>query len=561
MGTSLLPPLFKYFNDDISVGGGIKISKPNTVSTTRPKPEVRIQNDLVNNKALTITYNSNVRDRYGLAIAIVTIDQHQNTVLNLSMTGHDNFVNVLRNTLNCTFILVKQSEYLNLNSRNTVLLLESLGTNVSFSLSNTEQQQPPPPPTGGGSVVNQPNDNRSVNNRSRLYFETIFKHNISATLTDHDIYVDITTQQAYRLYGPMKYDAVCVLNDDNLTHVCMKRSFFVHGVYDVTLRPTRTHGVQTGVNTDDALVLSWSSSQNFLVNVHAVQLRDPDGNVLVDFALSDDPDSYVAPLAALNDYRGGIRAYVQYENVSWSPLNYSNTVVFETSNVPVRIEFKVSNDERFDTSYEQLYLQLVVLDMGSKGETSVFSRAVTVQLYEDEARQVPAGDTVTFLHLFDAHLVGNLEMGTGYYISYETDDRLNPTHTDVIDAKYSTRADPTMVLDGTGPVIEFTIDTNPLMFSAIITDSSYIVNVRYSLFSDMDVESVNTFQHWFPIPLTEFKNEVRVDRQQMFVYYIDNTNIQPYYTINTTAPALKFVLQATDIYNNVTTRSAVINLP
>jgi len=525
------------------------------VSATRPKPEVRIEQDLFgNNRALTITYDSNVRDRYGLAIALVTIDQHRNTVLNLNMTGHDNFVNVLRNTLNCTFVVVKQSEYLNLNSRNTVLLLESLGTSVPFTLSGHDTQET------ASSVVNQPNDNRSVNNRSRMYFETVFKRHVSATLVDHDIYVDTTAQQAYRLYGPMKYDAVCVLNDDNLTHVCMKRSFFVHGVYDVTLRPARTDGVQTGVNRSDSLVLSWNSSQNFLVNVHAVQLHDHEGNVLMDFALSNDSDGYVAPLTALNDYRGGIRAYVQYENVDWSPLNYSNIIVFETSNVPVRIEFKVSNDERYDTSYEQLYVQLVVLDMGSSGSTSVFQRAVTVQLYEDAARQIPAGDTVTFLSLFDAHLVGNLEMGTGYYISYETDDRLNPTHTDVIDAKYSTRADPSLVLDGTGPVIEFTIDTNPLMFSAIITDTSYIVNVRYSLFSDLEVETVNTFQHWFPIPLTEFNTEVRVDGQQMFVYYLDNTNIQPHYTTSTTAPALKFILQATDIYNNVTTRSAVINL-
>jgi hypothetical protein len=340
----------------------------------------------------------------------------------------------------------------------------------------------------------------------------------------------------------------------------MKRSFFVHGVYDVTVRPARTQGVQTGVNLDDSVVMSWSSSKNFLVNIHSVQLHDYEGNVLVDFDLSENPNSYTAPLSALGDYRGSVRAYVQYENVSWSALNYSNSLIFETTNVPVRIEFRVSNDERYNTSYEQLYIQLIVLDMGSSGTTSLLQRAVTLQLYEDEARQIPAGDTVTFLNLFDAHLVGNLEMGTGYYISYETDDQLNPTHADIVDARYSTRADPEMVLDGTGPVIEFTIVTNPLMFSAIITDSSFIVNVRYSLFSDLEVETVNTFQHWFPIPLTEFNNEVRVDHQQMFVYYLDNTNIQPYYTMSTTVTALKFILQATDIYNNVTTRSAVINL-
>lgn len=552
MGTSLLPPLFKYFNDDISVGGGIKISKPVTVSTTRPKPEVRIEHH-ERNRGLVITYDSNVRDRYGLAIANLKADQHHNTVLNLSMTGHDNFVNLLKNTLNCTFVVVKQSEYLNLTSRSTILLLESLGTNVLFTLSSEPESE-----TVVGPVVNQPNDNRSVHNKSRLYFETVFKYDITATLTNHDTYVDLTTKQSYRLYGPMKYDAVCVLNDDNLTQVSMKRSFFVHGVFDVSLRPVRTDGVQTGVNTDDSVVLGWSSSQHFLVNVHAVQLHDHEGNVLVD--LSGNTDHYVVSLTELNDYRGAIRAYVQYENVSWSPLNYSNTVVFETTNKPVRIEFKVSNDERFEVSYEQLYVQLVVLDMGSSGSTSVLQRAVTLRFYEDEARQIPAGDTVTFVNLFDAHLVGNLEMGTGYYISYETDDQLNPTYADVIDAKYSTRADPTMVMDGAGPVIEFTVETNPLMFSAVITDSSYIVNVRYSLFSDLDVETVNTFQHWFPIPLVEFKNEVRVDHQQMFVYYLDNTNIQPYYTMTTTVAALKFVLQATDIYNNVTTRSAVINL-
>lgn len=557
MGTSFLPPLFKITEDKVFIGGGMQISKPHTFSDLRPIPEIRINKDDPRNKSLTVTFDQNFNDRYGLAIDTVTIDQPRNTTLNIHMKGHDNFVNPIKNTLNCTIIVLKQSEYIDLTNKNTMLLLDALGTNVLFEF----QELPYESIVNVEGIVNQFNDNRSVHNKSRLYLETSHKRYIFVKLLYHELYVDLTSKQTYRMYGPMKYDAICVMNDDNIAYACMKRSFFVHGVYDVQLRPVRTHGVQTGVNMEDSIVLNWKSSHNFMANIHAVQLHDQDGNIRVDFTLSENPDDYVVSLTALNDYRGSIRAYVQYENVVWSPLNYSNTVVFETTNVPIHIEFKVSNDEKFDTSYEQLHIQLMILDMGSSGVTSVFQRAVTVQLYKDEARQIPEGDSVVFVNVSESRIVGNLEMGTGYYLSYEINDNLNPIHNGKVDAKYSTRTDPTFVTDGVGPVIEFTVYTNPLVFSATITDSSYIVNVRYSLFSDLDVESVNTYQHWFPVPLTELKTEVHVHNHQMFVYYIDNTNIQPFYITNDTpVPSLKFIIQATDIYNNVTTRSAVINL-
>jgi hypothetical protein len=545
----LLSPLFKYFNNDIFIGGGIKISKPpEPVLKYRASSELRVQNEVV------VTYDSNVRDRYGVELTDISVTQHDECVVDVSIQGYDNFVNLTDPTLHCTVVVVKQSHEYNLNERPTVLLLSSLGREmpVVWSIDTHETRS-----TG---VRNQVNDNRSVENRSRLFYETIFRRSIESQLSNINEYVDLKSNQSFKTHGPYKYDVIVNLDDDGITYTSIKRSFFVHGVYDVHLEPVRSYGVRTGVNLDDSVRLTWKVS-NELETVTEIQLRDNDGNVIATF-----DSAYEISVDTLGEYRGTIRGYVQYKHIDWSPLNYSNAIVFETTNSPRRIEFRVSNDEKYNIGYEQLYIQLVTLDMGTNtsGEgSSILERVVTLRLYEDEARTIRRGNEVIFTHVYDAQIVSGLEVATAYYVSYETNDRLNPVHSDVIDAQYSTRTDPSLVADAEGPEISVDIlSTSPsIVFATSVTDASYIVSVRYSLNADTQMERVTTYQQWTPVPIQELVKEIVVPQQEIFVFYKDNTNVKPFF-VSSDHGYTSFVLivEATDILNNRTTKTVLLNI-
>ena len=539
-----LPPLFKIFNDDISVGGGIKISK--VFSNGRSPPELR-----VTNRPVTVTYDFNVKDRYGVEIVDLDVEQTTNTSVDVRVKGYDNFVNPSVDDLQVTVVALKR-DGTDLNLRSVINLLTNLGDpmNVLYA-ENTELD------ARSELIINQVNDNRSIRNQSRMFSDTILRKAVFGEADDHDEFLDLTRLQKYRMFGPHMYDIIVVFNDAGLTYTSMKRSVFVHGIYDVFLEPLRADGVREGVNMDDTLSLKWNSS-DALMYVTMVQIRDPNDNVLAE-VVAGDTDEFRIDLTAFKSFRGELRGYIQYENVSWSPYNYSNIVVFETSNEPRIIEFKVSNDEMYDINYEELYIQLTTLDMGSVGNTTVLTRTVTVQLFEDEDRTIPIGNTVSFDSLYESQIVRNLQVATAYYMSYETNDRLNPVHSDVIDAQYSTRVDPAFVADTEGPDIVFDIvSTNPIMFDAFIRDVSFLVKIQFSLFSDLEVDKVTTFQQWTPIQITELQKEITVSQQEVFVFFKDNTNVKPFLVERSGISTFKFVLQATDINNNQTTKTIII---
>ena len=542
----LLPPLFKHFNDDIFIGGGVKISKPVTLRTGRASSELRVNNEVV------VTYENNVRDRYGVEITDITLVQHDDTQLDISIIGYDNFINVSNITLKCTLVMIRQDGTYNLSHRSTIMLLESLGKEIPVSLLGSVTH-----PVRSTGVSNNENDNRSVVNRSRLFKETVFRQSIESRSNNHDEYADVTTNQLFPTYGPYKYDVIVILNDDNITFTSIKRSLFVHGVYDVFVEPVRAGGVRTGVNADDSIRLTWKLS-NESSTATIVELKDNDGNPLVTV-----PADGVVPLSSLGAYRGTVRGYVQYKHVNWSPLNYSNAIVFETSNEPMTIEFRVSNDDRYDIGFDQLYVQLVTLDMGTNTSGgSVLERAVTLRLYEDAARTNQKGNTVTFTRLHEAHIVSNLEISTAYYASYDTNDLLNPVYSDVLDAQYSTRTDPLLVTDSDGPEIELTVSgTDPITFSARIVDVSYIVNIRYSLNTDLEMDSVTTYQQWTIVNIEELSTEFTISQQEIFIFYKDNTNVKPFLVSSDHGyTAFKLIVESTDIQNNQTIQTAIINI-
>lgn len=542
----LLPPLFKHFNDDIFIGGGVKISKPVTLRTGRASSELRVNNEVV------VTYENNVRDRYGVEITDITLVQHDETQLDISIIGYDNFINVSNITLKCTLVMIRQDGTYNLSHRSTIMLLESLGKEIPVSLLGSVTH-----PVRSTGVRNNENDNRSVVNRSRLFKETVFRQSIESRSNNHDEYADVTTNQTFPTYGPYKYDVIVILNDDNITFTSIKRSLFVHGVYDVFVEPVRAGGVRTGVNADDSIRLTWKLS-NESSTATIVELKDNDGNPLVTV-----PADGVVPLSSLGAYRGTVRGYVQYKHVNWSPLNYSNAIVFETSNEPMTIEFRVSNDDRYDIGFDQLYVQLVTLDMGTNTSGgSVLERAVTLRLYEDAARTNQKGNTVTFTRLHEAHIVSNLEISTAYYASYDANDLLNPVYSDVLDAQYSTRTDPSLVTDSDGPEIELTVSgTDPITFSARIVDASYIVNIRYSLNTDLEMDSVTTYQQWTIVNIEELSKEFTISQQEIFIFYKDNTNVKPFLVSSDHGyTAFKLIVESTDIQNNQTIQTAIINI-
>jgi len=568
----LLSPLFKVFNNDILIGGGVKISKPPITITTnyRASSELRVNNKVV------VTYDNATPDRYGVEITDITLVQHDETQVDVSIVGYDNFVNNVNvdtsSSLKCSVVAIRQdhenTKY-NLNQRPTIMLLESLGKEVPLSLLGSTLVHP----VRSTGVRNDANDNRSVVNQSRIFRETSFKQSIESHSHNHDEYVDVATKQTFPIYGPHKYDVIVILNDKNITFASIKRSLFVHGVYDVMVEPARTGGVRTGVNLNDSVRVTWklSTGNELVPETSIVELRDNDGNLLVTVPPATTADgTVVVAMSSLltGSYRGTVRGYVQYKHVHWSPLNYSNVIVFETSNEPTTVEFFVSNDEKKHGSvgYDQLYIQLVTLDtITGSANASLLERVVTLRLYEDEARTIQR-TTVVFTRLYEAHVVSNLETATAYYASYDINDFLNPVYSaDVIDARYSTRTDPATLVaeDIDGPEIELTLNVTGTSFTARITDASYIVNVRYSLNADLEMNRVTTYQQWTNVNIEELSKEV-VTHQEIFVFYKDDTNVNPFLVSaaasdhNTTS--FKLFVESTDILNNKTLQVRTILL-
>ena len=538
-----LPPLFKVRENDVQVGGGIKIVNVQTDSF-RAKPELRVQRS---DRNVTVTYDTNVRDIYGIEIADMDVELNHMTAT-VSVRGYDNFVNPQNTDLRGFLIALRSDSedvVYDLRVRPTITLLTEMGKSIALRYEDLEVS------VRSEQIVNDVNDNRSIRNKSRLFTETILKKTVFGEDTI-DTYLDLQRLQTHRWIGPHRYDVISLWNDGWFTYTSMKRTVFLHGVYDVRLRPLRTTGVQTGVNLDDSVVLEWKTTQP---GITKLELRDNENRVLAESA---NIDTFVVSLADFT-YRGELRGFVQYQDVTWSPYNYSNSLVLETSNAPLLIEFRVSNEEKYDIGFEELYVQLVTLDMGSSGNTGLLVRTITVRLYEDEARTIQAGDTVQFKSLYESQIIGNLTIATAYYMSYESNDELNPAHSDVIDAHYSTRVDPSFVADTDGPDIVVRItSTNPILFSADITDVSYLVKVQFALFSDLEVEKVTTYQQWTPIPITDLRTEMTVTDQEVFVYYKDTTNVQPFLVAGSLLTSFRLVVQATDINNNSTTQTVDI---
>lgn len=537
-----LPPLFKVRDNDVQVGGGIKIV--NIQNKFRAISELRVQRS---DRNVTVTYDTNVRDVYGVEIVDMDVQKTNNTRAHVDVRGYDNFTNPRNTDLRGIVIALRsdsEGTTYDLRLRPTISLLSEMGMAMTLRYDDVSVLVP----TRSELIVNDVNDNRSIRNKSRMFIPTMLNTVVFGE-GDIDTYFDMNRLQTYRWFGPHRYDVVCVFNDAKVTFTSMKRTVFVHGVYDVTLRPLRTTGIQTGVNLDDSIVITWKSSQP---GVTKMQVRDAAENVLAESEAN--VESYVVSLTDF-EYRGELRGYVQYEDVYWSPYNYSNSLVLETSNVPTFIEFRVSNEEKYDIGFEELYIQLTKLDMGSTGNTSVLVRTITVRLFEDEARTIQVGDVVQFKSLYESQIIRNLTIATAYYMSYESNDDLNPTYSNVINARYSTRVDPSFVADKDGPVIELNIiNTNPILFSANITDASYLVKVQFALFSDLEVQKVTTYQQWTPVPLSDLRTHMSIHAQEVFVYYKDTTNVQPFLVTTSGLNSFRLVLQATDINNNSTTK-------
>eukprot|EP00976_Prorocentrum_cordatum_P022825 466198-Prorocentrum_minimum.AAC.39 len=586
MPVATLPPLFKFVNDQISIGGGIQISEPPVPVSSgldfRARNELRVvKESSVTGRGVTVSYDTNLRDRFGTEVYDMTVDPTSpeqdptGTAFDLRFALTDNFAHVTTPfahlAAHVTLVREQDMHQFDLHARTHALRVHSHGLVV------TDFQPSTLAPVGSAEADNRFNDNRAHRNRSRQFAPTRFAQHYFGAITGVQVFWDVNTDQTVQVYGPNKFAVVLVVVDDFQTHVCMTRSVFVHGVYDVRVSPSRPGGVRNGVNLDDTVRVTWRTSSYDDTMITAMQVRVPTTNeVLLDlielFAESDRFGTVEFPTSAMQDFRGFFWVYVEYKQVQVSPLNLSNVLTFETSNEPVSIGFKISNEERFNVGYHELYVQLTTLTMSANTNTSDadfdpgFSRTVTLRLFEDEARTRPAGDVVVLRFVDDAHIVGNLDAATAYFVSYETNDNLNPTFLDDIDAQYSTRTDPDAVTDSDGPVIapiELSKQGSTYVFGTRITDASFIVNVRFSLNADLDMETVTTFQQWTRIDLDELTNEVVVSAQDLFVYYKDATNVKPYLVSqvhNTDYTRLKLIVQATDIHNNRTTRTIVFSV-
>ena len=75
------------------------------------------------------------------------------------------------------------------------------------------------------------------------------------------------------------------------------------------------------------------------------------------------------------------------------------------------------------------------------------------------------------------------------------------------------------------------------------------------------MDSVTTYQQWTIVNIEELSKEFTISQQEIFIFYKDNTNVKPFLVSSDHGyTAFKLIVESTDIQNNQTIQTAIINI-
>lgn len=489
---SSINPLFKSYtlpdgNVITMLGGGAKVQKPlyTSYQNRGPKIVVAKRSGAVSYHdygKVSVGYSSDFDDTFGTELVSMNLEQIDDISYRMTAEGSDMFViNTGETSLEFRVLNVQlasgESISYDLSDSQVVNTLLSSSTLVP-QVQRIDSVQSPPEGAilnnvnSPSSYVNQSTQHRAFGDTHTVHFrvsDVVFNEfavrDATGNITKNSFGIPITSN----IYGPFTYDVMVFakdLNNDSTnqssTTSIMRRQIAIDGLDNVSLHIVSTNGqTYSFANADDSFALRWefndsSATVSDFTDIRVV-INNIDNTEIEHLAFSSvvkngtQFSTTVSNLSAIG-YRGEVKAYVQWKNVHWSPLNFSSPVTFSYSSQPLSTFIVyVSNSRSALSTLEetQLYFKLMPNTNYNNYFATSSTHNVTFRFHDNSSRDDASirgsvnyiGLTNTNVTIYSPKVVSGLNPGTEYFVSYTVSDGRNPVYTGTISGSFFTRID------------------------------------------------------------------------------------------------------------------------
>lgn len=467
-------PLFKSYTlpDDTvltMIGGSAKIQKPLYTNYQNRGPKILIAkrpNPVSSNDygKVTVGFSADYDDTFGTEISHVYTNVLNNTQISVLSQAEDAFsintneTGIEFRVLNVQLIPTQVYDLSNPETVNSLLAVSTIVgpvTRISSIATPTDL-----------SISNNINDPNSVKNKSPQLrdfgsaYKTKFElqNYVLSKYTVRDENGDIQMNDenvplSSNVYGPMTYDVMVFVKDINnsssnqfSTTSLMRRYVDIHGLDNVQL--IIPNG-ETIANSNDTLNITWnfSNANESLSNFGFIKIfKNTVPQTAIDglsfSSITKNGTTYTVSVSNLSaieaiGYRGEIKAYVQWKNVDWSPLNVSSPIIFSYSSEPLsNFIIYVSSDNLVHPGLldTELYFRLQPNTYNNNYFATNVNHTVTFMFYENDPNRNSGSlkTSVTYTDInntniteFGPYIIGDLEQNTRYFVSYTISDGRN----------------------------------------------------------------------------------------------------------------------------------------
>lgn len=491
---SSINPLFKSYtlpdgNVITMLGGGAKVQKPLYTSYQNRGPKI-----VVGKKPGAVSYHdygnvtvgySDFDDTFGTELAYMSLEHVDDISFRMTAEGSDMFsINTGETSLEFRVLNVQlsssESVSYDLSNSQVVNSLLSSSTLVPLVQRIDSVQSTPE-----GAILNNVNNSNSFMNQSTQHrafgdaykvhfrvsdvvFNDFIVRDASGNITKNSVGIPVTSN----IYGPFTYDVIVFAKDLNnssnnqfSTTSIMRRQIDIDGLDAVQLNILSPNGqTYSFANSGDSFTLRWSFSDasatvSDFTSVRIV-LNNIDNTEIQNLTFlpivknGTQFSTTVSNLSAIEEigYRGDVKAYVQWKNVHWSPLNFSSPVTFSYSSQPLSTFIVyVSNSRSVLSSLEETQLYFKLMSNTNYADYFATSRSHTVvfRFHDNISRDDASirgsvtynGLTNTNVNVFTYRVISGLNPGTEYFVSFTVSDGRNAVYTGSIAGSFFTRVD------------------------------------------------------------------------------------------------------------------------
>lgn len=467
---SALSPLFKVVTDDqnneiVYKGGGMKVAK-NQGTARRNNPKFTVQGGSTSDAKLLVRYIDAFSDTFGIVLNSFTIDSNatETETLAVSFSATDilavspetnTVVNVLvvgSNHIEDADVINSVDEYIDIGQ--TIPFSSTRALVEDFHVYGSTTQDVYGSTSRSAAVINQPANPSSINNQSGNYRQLNnqrLSKQLNGALANISTGFDPVKNEMYTLYGPREYYVYVLVTDINGggsvkdNTAIMTRTYFIHGIFDVQLTSnTNNPALQTvGGNHGNMYKLTWECSR-IPSDISAIRstifrnfsLRKENGESLpiyppsINISYDADSGKYSAQftIGGSLTYQGPIYGFLQYKEISTSPLNTSTPLILSSTNAPNNADttslFIISSGTNGSTEILETELQV---SLGDIQFATMLTRTITVSAHQNGSSNA-SGNSCTFTFVngqrdnVSTRKITGLAIGSPYVIKYTVEN-------------------------------------------------------------------------------------------------------------------------------------------